>query len=346
MGNKYTASFVIATSLLLASCKQSQATQPVSDTTQETLPTPVVVEVTREPESQPTIETTWIATPTKPYRISNRGVPEEFVNDTWQEVALPEIPESLQPTVTLGEFGRLQVKVRLNDYEAPDGLVIGEYSDGEWYSVPFAFTRSQESTQDALALPSYERNYRNPINEFITDTFDGQFQGMRLEVDEVSEETRLSILMIVKGGVIKFVPDAFAPPNSTSSIESDFYDASNLSVSNIADVIRTAEEHIPRGKVYFLTVFHILTDGVTEFYCHGYNADVPGFTDYCFENLGNEEREIQTLADFQSFVSGSRLNLTPEIVESGIDWWDDTLIKPISRQAQAIHITSGFGVLP
>lgn len=283
------------------------------------------------------------------YRVLETGVAQELVGGQWQEVALPEIPESLEPTVILGENGLFQVKVQLTNFETPDGLVIGEYVDGEWRPVSFAFLRSPEVTQEILGMyKGYfrEESKRNPVNGFVEYRMTGVLQGMKLEVDEVSGQTHLTMLMIVYNRLVKLVPDVNALANSAFP-EGERYDSSKLTVAQIANLVRISETQLikarffddSRQRVYFIAVFWILTDQVTEFYCHG-NAQLPGFNDWCFETLLNEDRKIKTLADFESLLYRSRLSLTPETVDSGIDWWDDDLIKPVSSQDSIYVATS------
>lgn len=291
-------------------------------------------------------ESAWTATPTQPYRINANGVPEEFANVAWQEVALPEIPESLQPTVILGENGLFQVKVQLTDYEVPpDGLVIGEYSDGLWHPVPFAFARSTEATKEALGMDfryfGGGEIYRMNPNGIDTASYPGPFQGMRLEIDEASE-TRLTMLQINLRDkrVLKFVPESLGALGVP-------IDPRRVTVQDVANLIVAAEEHVPLvnpedplRRVSFGAIFYIVTDRATEYICSGFQAGTT-FTDYCFEMLGDKERSIKTLEDFQRLYLGGALKLTPQVLESGVDWWDDELIIPISRQ-NAVWVISGF----
>jgi len=206
------------------------------------------------------------------FRLSENGVAEELVDGQWQEVVLPEIPESLQPTMMVGENGLLQVKVQLTDYEVPpDGLVISEYSNGRWHPVPFAFTRSLEDTREILKMDyryfgAGEVYGMNP-NGIDTASYPGPFQGMRLEVDEVSEETRITMLQINLRDmrVLKFEPTSMGATGSPLN-------PLNLTVMDIARLIVAAEEHEPLvnpedplRRVYFGATFYIVTERATEY---------------------------------------------------------------------------------
>ena len=124
----------------------------------------------------------------------------------------------------------------------------------------------------------------------------------------------------------------------------------NLTVMDIARLIVAAEEHEPLvnpedplRRVYFGATFYIVTERATEYICSGFRAGTT-FTDFCFEMLGDKERSTETLEDLQRLYLGGTLRLTTQTLESGIDWWDDELIIPISRQHHAVWVTSGFSV--
>lgn len=290
------------------------------------------------------LEQAWELT-VQPFRIENE-VPQELVDGQWNEISVPEIPENLQHDVVLSENGKPRLQVKLNDYVTKrEGLIMAEYSSGEWKPVPFSFVRSPELTLEVLKLPSaysYEQEILNLTSKYINFVYPVQFQGMRLEVDESTNETQLTMLLISRGRAIKIIAGSISTPSSTNNTEQEGYLGSSLTVSEIADVLGAAEDHIPYEKVAFIAVVTVLTDQSTDEYCAGWDKYIPGFEDFCFENAGNEERLIRTPEGFRFLVRQASLPLTPELVQAGIDWWDDDLIEPISRQEHQVYASAYF----
>lgn len=325
-------------------------TEPISA---EYTPTPI--------PSTPTPEIEATATqvrelPEEPFRLKDRQ-PQEFVNGAWQEVALPEIPESLKSTVMLGENGLLQVKVQLTNFEAPDGLVIGEYKDREWHPVPFSFTRPLEVIRESLVLngpdywPSVEEYQKNPYG-VETLAYGGPFLGMRLEADEETGETRLEILMVQRfeqlyqeeeesGGlrIVKISPsrlnlygaESFSPTYGRTYEYQEQHDPRSLSLETIAKIIELAEMKIPLEEESFISFTpFIITDEVTEDTCRGYQAYGPGFNKYCLEMIGNKDRPIKNAADFKKVIMEHTLSPSEQMLANGTNWWDDNLLPALS----------------
>jgi hypothetical protein len=253
------------------------------------------------------------------------------------------------------ETGRILFKVYLKDYDNPDGLIIGEYRDGEWKPTSFEFTRTPQGMAEALSLRSvyFETggDYRDIDGDDITiASLKGQFGGMKLEVDEQTGETTLTTLLVHRGGrVIKVKPTEIGVSYRINGDPNPvLYPRSRLSVAQIAELLFFAERHIPYGDVRYYQIGYIIRGDAPEETCTGYYSRFfLTFEDYCRRQINNPDRLVKSAGDYQRLVSKYGRYIDMEAARAGIvDWWSETQIPvfpSFPEHPGSVFIWSVFG---
>lgn len=303
----------LAGSLALGACgpvvsgKEGQvnATEP---RTAEITPTP---SFTLEPTSTPT------ETPT------DTPTPEPTATPDYYELQRLK-PEGTKGEVVMGEEGRLQLRMEFDEFDVPEeGLVIGEYREGQWKQLPFTFTNKPEVTREII---DFHRLYFNEAKElnygFFKLSYSGFPHGVRFEVNEQTGETDITLLMLFRDGrLIKINPDRI-------NIDDTRFDPNRLSLSGISQILdMLGGFYPPEQTMLFYSHNFSVGPGMTEEECHNSRlhrnfGDDPSFTEHCLMQLRDEERLINSTADLNAVEQNYTVLINQSEIEAA-DWWDD-----------------------
>lgn len=236
----------------------------------------------------------------------------------------------------MGENGRPQLTMEFNTFETPEnGVVVGEYVNGEWEPRDFVIETSRETRLAHFRLASrfYRDHFgvvtdsRGPVGMGYLVYGGARIEGVKFDYVEQGGETSLFLAAFHRGSMYSLEVDNLVYAlHGASSEDSNLIDPKALTVGEISKVLEFIDEsqgrNVHASSVSFSSMFFASNFDAQEFcgeiWPQSYTTD--RFIEYCLTHASGDYP--RSVGQAQAQINKIRILLSESAIRRGLDLWD------------------------